>query len=195
MSSKPKVLSVGCGFGADVARFRALGIDAVGVDISRAAVEGAVVPGSVILADVTSMPGRSEVARRGPFDLVVAWDFWEHIYLAEVDPLFSALVSVLVPGGRMISVICTRGRLEQDITVNPGDRFTKENSWLLASGHVTIRRWDWWVEKFCAFEGRVDVVHDPAASKALDVYLSEHPSFDGVMSWRPRNLVIVQKKG
>jgi SAM-dependent methyltransferase len=184
------LLSLGCGYGNDVRRFVEQGWDAHGVDISEDAVAGAheSVKGRIILADILD----AEMLEKLPakqFPVVVSWDFWEHIWLEDVERLLRAVYEITAPGGMFFNIICTRGVAEQDWTIRKGDTFTQQNSWLLCSGHVTIRRWAWWAKMFikCGFQICNDLAY------LFQVARTEDPGLSQGMSWRARNLLVAGK--
>lgn len=180
-----KLLDVGCGGGGFVRRARKRGWDATGVDISELAGGQE----HLIQGDVLNVELREQLKQSGPYYLITCFDFWEHIWENDVPVLLAALHDLLPISGLMVNIICTRGKGEQDWTINPGDTFTKENSWLLCSGHVLIRRWSWWASKFrdAGFAFRNDTAY------IFQVARDEDPAFATVDSWRPKNLLVVSR--
>jgi hypothetical protein len=185
----PTMVSLGCGFGYDVLRFRQKGWDAWGCDISEWSVNQAppTVKEKIVLGDICDQ----RIQQRLPKDphMVCTFDFWEHIWEKDIDQLLADLAAWMPKGGFMANIICTTGRNEQDITVQPNDGFTLDNSWFLISGHVTGRRWHWWANRFNehGLKPRLDLCHLFQVARTEDSALSQS------MSWRPRNLLIVEK--
>lgn len=180
------LIDIGCGAGGFVKHARAGGFNAHGVDISVAAIAAAdpMVREYLLCADVTK--GKMNLPT---FEVVTALDFWEHIFHDEIDALIEGVKGLLAPGGIGFWVICTRGKGEQDWTIPRGACFSRENSWLLCSGHVTIRRAAWWWKKFQdhGLNPRFDVAY------MFQTLRDEDPALRSVDSWRCKNLVVVEK--
>jgi len=179
-------VDLGCGAGNVVRRMQAQGWRSHGLDISQDAIAAAHpdVREKLICADVTKLPPEET----GAYDVVTAFDFLEHIYLQEVPAMIQGIKGLLKPKGLGVFIICTRGDGEQDWTIERGDTFTRANSWLLASGHVTIRRWAWWAKEFVerGFRLRSDLAY------LFQVLRDEDPVMHTADSWRPRNFLIVE---
>jgi len=185
-----KLVSLGCGFGNDVRRFRRRGWDAWGCDLSTWSVEQSEpeVRAWIILGNIMDRSVQ-ECLPKNP-SIVYTFDFWEHIFLSDIDVLLQQLHKWMPQGSFMANIICTTGRNEKDMTVHPDDGFTMENSWFLVAGHVTGRRWHWWANKFSehGFEARLDLGYMFQVARSEDAAMSQS------MSWRPRNLLIVERK-
>lgn len=183
-----KLLDLGCGSGAFVKYALAEEFDAYGVDISQGAIDHAdsFIKIRLTCEDITK---NKQPEGFGQYDVVAALDFWEHIFLSDIDLLISSVRKLLKPGGIGFFIICTHGNDEQDWTIARGDVFTKENSWLLASGHVTVRRWGWWLEKFEAS----GFIERPDLAYAFQVARDEDAGLRTAESWRSRNLLIVER--
>jgi hypothetical protein len=186
----PTMVSLGCGFGSDVLRFRKKGWDAWGCDISEWSVNQAF-PGAkdyIVLGDITKAKIQAKLPKNP--HLVCSFDFWEHIYLDHIDALLGDLAAWMPKGSFTANIICTTGRGERDMTIRPGEGFTLENSWFLISGHVTGRRWHWWANRFHnhGFKVRTDLCHLFQVSRTEDSAMSQS------MSWRARNLIIAERR-
>jgi hypothetical protein len=180
----PKLIDIGSGSGCFVGHAGLQGFDAVGYDISEAAVARAKARGrNVQLRDVVKNPPSE------PADVVTALDFWEHIYLDDIDTLIEAVKGCMMDGGFGFFIICTRTSGERDWTIKKGDVLTKENSWMLASGHVTLRLWGWWVAKFVEHGFQLGA----ATAYRFQVLRDEEIGLVMAESWRPKNLVVVRK--
>lgn len=179
-------VDLGCGAGNVVRRMQAQGWRSHGLDISSDAIAAAHpdVREKLVCADVTKLPPEES----GAYDVVTAFDFLEHIYLRDVEAMVRGIKGLLKPKGLGVFIICTRGDGEQDWTIEPGATFTTANSWLLASGHVTIRRWAWWAKTFVeqGFRLRSDLAY------LFQVLRDEDPVMHSADSWRCRNLLIVE---
>lgn len=189
-SGRKTLVSLGCGFGNDVKRFRRHGWDAWGCDISTWSVGAAEpeVKDFIILGNVMDRRVQEQLPESP--SVVCTFDFWEHIFLRDIDTLLQQLYFWMPPGSCMANIICTLGRQEKDITINPGDCFTAQNSWFLISGHVTGRRWHWWANKFSEHGFKPDM----EKSYMFQVARSEDPSMSQALSWRARNLLIVTRE-
>jgi 2-polyprenyl-3-methyl-5-hydroxy-6-metoxy-1,4-benzoquinol methylase len=186
-----KLLDIGCSYGDFVRKAVQKGWDAYGVDISANAVQRSHpdVRERIICADIVC-PNES-LKTQAPFDVITSWDFWEHIYESDLDQLIDGLFKLLRPGGVMFNIICTSARNERDFVLKKGGAFTKENSGLLCSGHITIHRWNWWVNKFLEH----GYVVDYNLAYLFQVARSENQlnGFANLLSWSPRNLVVIRK--
>lgn len=183
------MVSLGCGFGYDVLRFKKKGWDAWGCDISETSV-GQAPPGArdtIILGNICDKETQDKLPKAP--NLVCTFDFWEHIYLDDIDVLLADLAKWMPKGSFMANIICTTGLGERDMTIKPGEGFTQENSWFLISGHLTGRRWHWWANKFYqhGLHARLDLSYMFQVSRTEDSAMSQ------ALSWRPRNLLIVEK--
>jgi SAM-dependent methyltransferase len=116
-------------------------------------------------------------------DVLTAWDVWEHIYYGDVDELMQAVRLNLRDGGLHFAKICTHMLNEQQWEIEPGAVVTKENSWLLVSGHVLIKSWAWWAQKFAEH----GLVIDWQVTGAFNIRRSEHPLFSQDKSWESKN--------
>lgn len=184
-----KYLSLGCGYGDDVATFRADGWEAYGIDLSEAAVSNAApeVKDCVLLGNVLDPAVLADVGEN--FTVIVSFDFWEHIWEGETAALMARVYELLAPGGIHFNIICTRGAAEQDHVYKPGIKFTKDNSWLLASGHVNVRRWSYWIQEFTRFGFRPDF----ATAYLFQVARAEDAGLRQAASWSTRHTVVVKK--
>jgi hypothetical protein len=181
-----KLLDIGTGAGHFVACSRDVGLDAYGVDISDEARKRTPKPLQKFLH---VMDVSKQSVDGGPFELITAWDFWEHIFLTDVANLLDGVVDNLEAGGLHFACICTRGEGEQDHTYKFGEVVTPQNSWILVSGHVTIRTWHWWASMFKArgLKLRYDLM------KLFDVWHAADPTMRSCESWSARNVLVGEK--
>jgi len=179
------ILDVGCGAGDFLYRMQMLGWAVKGADISddAHAHSNPVMRRYLEVADVT----KGEV--EGTYVVTSALDFWEHIFSVDLDVLIDGVADATEPGGYHFACICTRGAGEEDQDLCPGVKVTKENSWLLVSGHVHIRRWAWWLKKFRE-HGFKPAWH---LMKLFDALMQEDPAMRDCASWGARNVLILQK--
>lgn len=129
------------------------------------------------------------------FEFTTAWDFWEHLFLQDINKVIRRVSSLMKVGGRHFACICTRGINEADIFIEPGTTFTKENSWLLCSGHVSIARMSWWLNRFAeASDGAL--VPDFRNTHLLNMFLAEHPEMIEAArsSWSARHVIVLKRR-
>ena len=184
------LLSIGCGSGCDVRHFQRRGWDAYGVDLSSAAIERASPDARdrLFCVDVLDAEAFAKLPRQR-FHLILALDFWEHIWTKDLESLARRCHDLLEPGGVFFNIICTHGKNEREFVAAPGVRFTKENSEILVSGHVTVKCWSWWIGLFRKFglQPRLDIAY------LFQVRRTEDTSFRSALSWSARNLVVVER--
>ena len=193
LPKKGRYLSLGCGTGDDMRYFKQQGWDVYGIDLS----ESAIAAGAQTAPDLVDRLVCADVLDKHAFegmggerfDLIASYDFWEHIWLKDIAALQQRVCELLKPGGVHFNIVCTRSKLEKDWTIMPGDCFTQENSWLLASGHVTIRPWEWWVRNFRTngFIPRLDVAYVFQMERQEDAALKQ------AQSWEMRHTVVTGK--
>lgn len=183
-----QLLSIGCGYGSDVARFRRVGWPrSIGVDISDDV--AATVPADLVVHGDILDPSLWD---RLPFapSVLCAWDLWEHIYLRDIPGLLEALWRYTMPGALMFACICTTSSSDEATLISPGEVFTPDNSWLLCSGHVTMQPWPWWARMFD--EHGWSPRHDLA--QLFQIARHNHPGFaEGTPSWSPRHFLVAQR--
>jgi hypothetical protein len=193
---KGNLLDIGCSAGDFVECVCNTGREAYGVDISQKAVNRSNeaihwrLIGGYDFADILQQKHHEVIVEGSEWKITTAWDFWEHLYLGQIEGAIGSLHKLTAaPDGLHFAVICTRSDLEKDWTIRPGDKFTLENSWLLAAGHVTIRTWEWWVDMFGdnGFKFRPDLAYE------FQVKLAEHPSMSQCKAWSPRNLFCFER--
>lgn len=151
---QPKtMLDIGAGRGTLVAYARRAGIEAVGFDFSKWAVsdEGRFAPCKaewLVEHDATKpfpYPDRA-------FDLTVALDLFEHIYLDDLPRVISELyrvskkwiflqIAIAGSGG-------LQGRDEDGYILEKGKPVPVQFEGCAAAGHVTLRKENWWYERF-----------------------------------------------
>jgi ubiquinone/menaquinone biosynthesis C-methylase UbiE len=106
-----RVLEVGCGIGADLARFAREGARVVGVDItavgavtSRGRLQFHNLPGETLVGNAESLPFASNV-----FDLVYSWGVIHHS--PDTEAAAREIVRVARPGGSVVVMIYNRRSL------------------------------------------------------------------------------------
>lgn len=131
---KPKsVMVLGCARGYLVRAFRELGVDAVGVDISRWAVENSdpTIREHLYVGDICDL----SLFEAGQFDVTVALDVFEHV---RVPDLYTALdEAVRIAGGTVFI----------DVPIEKDDSKPDQSSGTDKS-HVSVYSQDFWIRQF-----------------------------------------------
>ena len=134
------MLDVGCGRGQFVAYAREAGIEAYGFDFSKWAItEGRFYrckPEWLLVHDATKpWPFKRK------FDLVIALDFFEHIYEEDLDFVIDEMLKAA--GKYVFLVIATTKEGEEGYILRKGDpiSFKERRTW---AGHVTVCSEEWW---------------------------------------------------
>lgn len=70
-----RVLSLGCAFGLDIERFVELGVDVVGIEITKFAIDNSRVKDKIIWGSATDL----SMFQKNSFDLVLALEVMEHL--------------------------------------------------------------------------------------------------------------------
>ena len=111
------LLDLGCGQGYLTRYFSKLGIEAVGVDISRKLVKDAkknVPSGSFLLADGVKLPFREEV-----FRTVILNDVLEHVHYNLASPILNEIRRTLKAGGKLYISVMNRYMIREGHTLIP----------------------------------------------------------------------------
>jgi len=145
---KPKnMLDVGCGRGSMVAYARDAGIDAFGFDWSKYAVdEGRFArckPEWLKCHDATKpwpYPDNS-------FDLIIALDLWEHIYLENLDFTISEMFRV-ARKWCFLEIATVDGIKEQGYILKRGEPIPLVEDGRTWAGHVVVCDHSFWEDKF-----------------------------------------------
>lgn len=127
---------LGCARGYMVQALHENGVDAVGVDISEWAIENCSkgVEDSVYCGDVCDLSKWDD----GVFDLVVAFDVFEHIEMPDLDLALDEAVRVANK---------QRGMILLDLPINPDDSHPDMSDGTDAS-HVSVYTKTWWILQF-----------------------------------------------
>jgi len=148
---KPRnLLDCGCGRGSFIADARDVGIDAYGFDFSKWAIYNhypRCENSWLQVADVRYIPFKDD-----SFDLVLALDLMEHIYIDDVDQVISeifrvckkyAFFEIATVGGGSGAGIHDRGFI-----IRKGEPIPVELEANAVAGHVTVQPREFWIEKF-----------------------------------------------
>jgi SAM-dependent methyltransferase len=132
--STGRILDIGCGIGLLVEQFCRLGYQAVGVDISKAAIELSLCPDKCFLVESSAQLDYPD----GYFDLVVSHEVLEHISSTEIDRCISEWQRVSRDAMVHFIAVTDRGP--------SASRFPT---------HINIQSDAWWLEKFQSYGYKV----------------------------------------
>lgn len=135
LSTKSKVLDVGCGVGNLVWALRKFGVKSHGVEPSTAAKQFCVEPKYCRYGDYKKLPFRNN-----EFDLVYTSEVLEHINEKQID--FFLKECLRVSKGLLINMICVKER----------GAFAYEEI-----SHINVKSEDWWKNKFKSLKLKVKV--------------------------------------
>lgn len=129
-----RVLDAGCGAGAFLRILQTMGHEAVGIDISREAVETVRRTGArAFVGNPETGEGLGDAGRN--FDVVTALDFLEHTF--DPSSVLRRLSALLKPGGCLIACVPNIGCITSRLTVLRG-HFPSQSEGIFDSGHI---RW------------------------------------------------------
>jgi len=188
MFNPKNMLDVGAGRGAFIVAAREVGIEACGFDFSEWAVSNPCPRCQkewLILHDATKpWPYKDK-----SFGLVVALDFYEHLYLDDipfvVDEMYRVakkwiFLQIAVVGGGSGYAIHEKGYI-----LRRGEPVPRELEGNLVAGHVTVCPSEWWLDKL----DREDVI---ARRDMVEWFYVLTPE-EVTVNWR-KNLVLVLEK-
>jgi hypothetical protein len=188
MFNPKNMLDVGAGRGAFIVAAREVGIEACGFDFSEWAVSNPCPRCQkewLILHDATKpWPYKDK-----SFDLVVALDFYEHLYLDDipfvVDEMYRVakkwiFLQIAIVGGGSGYAIHEKGYI-----LRRGEPIPRELEGNLVAGHVTVCPSEWWLDKL----DREDVI---ARRDMVEWFYVLTPE-EVTVNWR-KNLVLVLEK-
>ena len=135
------LLDCGCGRGTFVAYARDIGIEAYGFDFSKWAIYNhypRCENSWLQVADVRYIPFKDN-----SFDLVVALDLMEHIYIDDVDQVISEIFRVCKKYAFFEIATSERGFI-----IRRGEKIPVELEANAVAGHVTVQPKEFWIEKF-----------------------------------------------
>jgi SAM-dependent methyltransferase len=137
-----RVLDAGCGWGVTLEALERSGFEAVGLDVSRRALERLDAPGRrLVEADLA----RPLPAEAGPFDAVLALDVIEH--LDDDGAVIGRLGSLLKPGGVLVVSVPALPELYSEFDAVQGHRRRYTPGRLRAAFHgapLAVERLFWW---------------------------------------------------
>jgi SAM-dependent methyltransferase len=164
MFNPKNLLDVGCGRGTFLTYARDVGIEAEGFDFSEWAIENRYnrcKPEWLRVHDATKPWPHADKS----FELVVALDFWEHIYQEDLQFVMEEMfrvaekwvflqIAVAGSGG-------LQGRNDKGYAFTKGQKVPVEFEGCAVAGHVTVQPESFWYEKFERDDWMVrrDLVH------------------------------------
>ncbi len=146
---QPKnMLIVGCGRGTMIAYAREAGIEAVGFDWSKYAVSD---EGRFARCKPEWLK-RHDATKRWPypdnsFDLIVALDLWEHIYLTDLDFSISEMFRV-AKKWCFLEIATVDGIKEKGYVLKKGEPIPLVEDGRTWAGHCTVQSEEWWIDRF-----------------------------------------------
>lgn len=170
---KGSLLDIGCSGGDLANRMRNHGFDAYGVDISEYAVKNCVpdMRGRVGLGDITTCPeelssyhsvspqeskdgSRSWRVFPDKFDILMATDLLEHIYLEDLDRTFDWMLSKT--NKWMFFCVATAAFDKEVFCHTRGEEIPLRFEATAIAGHVNVQTFNWWAKYFVNKGLRID---------------------------------------
>jgi SAM-dependent methyltransferase len=185
-----KVLDVGCGRGQFVTYLRDIDVEAWGFDYSSWAIHNPYPrcqKGWIITHDATQTWPYGDKS----FDLVVALDIFEHLYLDDIDFVIGEMFRSVKKWIFLQIATCGSGGLQGDgtgYTLKKGEKVPIELEGMAVAGHVTIQARQFWIDKL--MKGRKDRwrIRDDMVSK----FVSKVPN-DVISNWLKNTMIILEK--
>lgn len=146
---KPKtMLDVGCGRGTFVAYARDLGIEAYGFDFSKWAVgEGKYFRCQPEWLQCHDASKPWNLYETNSFDLLVALDFYEHIYETDLELVIAEMYRV-TKKWIFLQIATVDGVKEKGYILKRGEPIPLDRDARTWAGHVTVETEEWWYERF-----------------------------------------------
>lgn len=186
-----KVLDVGCGRGQFITYLRDIGIEAWGFDYSSWAILNRYPrcqKGWIVQHDATvTWPYGSST-----FDLVLALDLLEHIYLEDIDKVLTEMyrvakrwifLQVATIGGGSGSEIHERGYI-----LKKGEPVPIELQGCAVAGHVTVQNRQFWIDKLIKVKKDKWRLRDDLVSE----FVKTVPA-DVISNWLKNTILIIEK--
>lgn len=157
-------IDMGCSGGGLVRALEELGVNAIGVDGSPAAVGRT--PGKILLHDLRC--AQSIPWNAGIYDLVTCCDVLEHIEQEYDDVACSHIVGAMAPGATGVVGAATPGQG--------------------GLGHCNCQEPEYWIGKLTA----LGLLHDPDATERLKAGIMSNPAHATAWWWH-KNAVVYRK--
>lgn len=182
-----KVLDVGCGRGQFVTYLRDIGVEACGFDYSNWAVTNRYPRcqnGWIIQQDATT----TWPYRHSSFDLVLALDLFEHIYLDDIDKVTKEMYRVTKKWIFLQIATVDRGSGNGGYILKKGESVPVELEGMAVAGHVTVQIKEFWVDKLMKGRNNKWKLRDDLVAE----FIRKVPS-DVISNWVKNTLLIIEK--
>lgn len=138
---KGSLLDVGCSAGDLTRRMLNHGYDAYGVDISQYAIDNCHpdMRERLSVADISTAPSVG-----GPFDCLISTDLLEHIYLEDLDKTFQWMLDNTKKWFFFLVAVADG----EEFVHTKGVEIPERWQMTAISGHIHVRRWQWWARYF-----------------------------------------------
>jgi ubiquinone/menaquinone biosynthesis C-methylase UbiE len=148
-----KACDIGCGRGQFVCALRNIRVEAWGFDFSQWAIDNkykGCQDGWIIRYDATDPRGWPY--GNNSFDLTIALDFFEHLYIDDIDFIIREMYRVSKRFVFLQIAVCGTGGLQGNAGFNgyvlkKGEKIPIEFESMAVAGHVTVCRKEWWINK------------------------------------------------
>jgi len=185
-----KVLDVGCGRGQFVTYLRDIGVEAWGFDYSSWAIQN---PYPRCNKEWIRTHDAIQTWPYGnnAFDLVIALDIFEHIYLEDIEKIINETYRVAKKWIFLQIATCGSGGLQGDGTgyiLKKGEKVPIELESMAVAGHVTVQTRQFWIDKL--IKGREDKwkLRDDMVLK----FVGKVPA-DVISNWLKNAILIIEK--
>ena len=185
-----KVLDVGCGRGQFVTYLRDIGVEAWGFDFSEFSIKNPYPrcqKGWCVQHDaITTWPYGDKA-----FDLVVALDIFEHLYIEDIDKVINDMHRVAKKWVFLQIATCGSGGLQEDergYILKKGEKVPIELESMAVAGHVTIASRQFWIDMLT--KGREDKwrVRDDMVLQ----FVSKTPN-DVISNWLKNTMIVLER--
>lgn len=181
---KGSLLDVGCGGGDLTRRLQHRGFDTRGVDISEYAIENCApdMRDRLMLADISQKPHVN-----GPYDIVIASDFLEHVYAEDIDSVFDWMLD----NTKRFMFFCVAVSDGEEFVHTKGVEIPLRWESTCAAGHVHVRRWPYWAKYFLnkGLKIRWDLAY------AFQILREKSPAWKGTGGWDLQSTWVLEKIG
>jgi len=184
------LLDIGCGGGDLAHRMLKRGYDAYGIDISTYAIEHCHTDmrGRLLISNITTCPDLLGIPTK--FDVVMATDLLEHIYMEDLDTTFDWMVS---KANRwlffLIAIVDGAVGKEGEFVAKRGEPIPLQFEATAISGHVNVRTWQFWVKYFK--EKGLTIRWD--LQYIFQMYRERNPAWQATGGWNHGSTWILEK--
>lgn len=183
-----KVLDVGCGRGQFVTYLRDIRVEAWGFDYSSWAIQNPYSrcqKGWIIQHDATKIWPYGDNA----FDLVVALDIFEHIYLEDIENVINEIYRVAKKWIFLQIATSGSGELQGDkgYVLKKGEKVPIELESMAVAGHVTIESRQFWIDMLTKGGEKWEVRDDMVLE-----FIHKTPN-DVISNWLKNTMIVLEK--